>query len=88
MITKVKQLPAVRFVVATGTHRVGDIIRPNGVHRDWLLSRGFVKLVPEPDPAKVAAESAVVSANGFAKAAPIASVTPTATTPARRRARS
>ena len=87
-MTPIKQPPAVRFLVATGFHRVGDIIRPNGVHRDWLMSRGFVEFVPEPDPAKLAAEAAALSANAFVAAPKLPAVAPVMpTTPARRRAK-
>lgn len=84
-MTPIKQPPAVRFIIATGFNRVGDIIRPNGVHRDWLMSRGFVEYVPEPDPSQVAAEAAVVSANAFTTIPAVAPVAPV--TPARRRAK-
>ena len=37
----------VQFVLAWQTYRVGDIIDPPAMHRDWLLKNGYVKAVEE-----------------------------------------
>jgi hypothetical protein len=37
----------VRFKLAWQSYRVGDVISPPGVLRDWLASRGYVEPVPE-----------------------------------------
>ncbi len=42
-----KTLPKVRFVVAWGQYRKGDIIQPTGVFRDELLRGRLVELVQE-----------------------------------------
>lgn len=87
-MTPIKQPPAVRFVVATGFHRVGDIIRPNGVHRDWLMSRGFVEYVPEPAKVEDAAPPEPPKPTPAPEAKPAIRVaSPMPATPARRRAK-
>jgi hypothetical protein len=35
----------VRFKLAWQTYRVGDVITPNGLLRDWLMARGYVEKV-------------------------------------------
>lgn len=34
-----------RFKVAWQNYRVGDVIEPSGVHRDWLVRNGFVEVL-------------------------------------------
>lgn len=34
-----------RFKVAWQNYRVGDVIEPSGVHRDWLLRNGFIEVM-------------------------------------------
>lgn len=47
----------VRFILAWQTYRVGEVITPNGTHRDWLLANGYVELL-DPRPAKLAGKAA------------------------------
>jgi len=37
-----------RFKLAWQQYRVGAVIEPTGVTRDWLLSNGYIELVAEP----------------------------------------
>lgn len=36
-----KPTPSVKFKLAWQTYRVGDVIQPNGVLRDWLIRAGY-----------------------------------------------
>ena len=53
----------VRFKLAWQNYRVGDVITPSGVQRDWLMANGYVEpLLPEKRPgvrtkAKAAADA-------------------------------
>lgn len=52
----------VRFKLAWQTYRVGDVIEPTAMNRDWLLANGYVELLPEKkgpvrDKAKAAAQA-------------------------------
>ncbi len=42
-----------RFKLAWQNYRVGDVIEPTGVTRDWLVSNGYVEPVAEPLPQPV-----------------------------------
>ena len=45
-----KRSRRVRFISAWQTYSVGDEIEPTGMHRDWLISRGYcVPIEPEPE---------------------------------------
>lgn len=52
----------VRFILAWQTYRVGDVIEPTAMDRDWLLANGYVKDVNEVEtpgrPAKFARKAA------------------------------
>jgi len=39
-----------RFRLAWQNYRVGDVIKPTGVVRDWLLANGYIEPLPEPPP--------------------------------------
>lgn len=41
-------LAKVRFRLAWQNYRVGDVIEPTGVLRDWLLASGYVVAVEPP----------------------------------------
>lgn len=53
-------LVEVRFKLAWQHYRVGDVIKPHGMQRDWLIANGYVELVkPMADrPAKLAGKAA------------------------------
>lgn len=40
-------LKPVRFKLSWQTYRVGDVITPPGVLRDWLIRNGYCELLPE-----------------------------------------
>jgi len=42
----------VRFKLAWQTYRVGDVITPPALFRDWLMGRGFVEEVEPEDSEK------------------------------------
>ena len=44
-------LKPVRFKLAWQHFKVGDVITPTGVQRDWLLGNGYVELVDPAPPA-------------------------------------
>ena len=52
----------VRFVLAWQTYRVGDVIEPTAMDRDWLIANGYVKDVNEVEtpgrPAKFSKKAA------------------------------
>jgi hypothetical protein len=60
----------VRFILAWQTYSVGDVITPNGTHRDWLLDNGYVEPVDSVDrrPARMSNRAAakVAAAGGRA----------------------
>lgn len=47
-----------RFRLAWQNFRVGDVIEPTGMQRDWLLQNGYI----EPIPSAQTSEPAVVPA--------------------------
>ncbi|MCP4539817.1 MAG: hypothetical protein GY832_21980 [Chloroflexi bacterium] len=56
-----RELQKVRFIVAWQNYRVGDIIQPNGVLRDWLMCNGYIELVEDaPEERSVEPECAVL----------------------------
>jgi len=58
----------VKFVAPWQTYRVGDVIEPTAMDRDWLLANGYVKDVNEIEtpgrPAKMARSAAKKIADG------------------------
>ena len=48
-------LPEVEVILAHGNWCVGDRFTPSGMYRDWLVRRGFVKVLPEPGVVEAAA---------------------------------
>jgi hypothetical protein len=38
-------LVKVRFKLAWQNHKVGDVIQPNAMTRDWLIANGYVERV-------------------------------------------
>lgn len=60
-------LVPVRFKLAWQNYRVGDVITPNGTHRDWLIAHGYVDPVEVETPgrpAKFTAKAAKKLADG------------------------
>lgn len=52
----------VKFILAWQTYRVGDVIEPTAMDRDWLLRNGYVVDLSEAEtpgrPAKLARKAA------------------------------
>ena len=46
-------LPKVRFILAWQNYRVGDVIQPAGLLRDWLIGNGYCDKVLETNTVKV-----------------------------------
>jgi hypothetical protein len=62
-------LVKVRFKLAWQNHKVGDVIQPNAMTRDWLIARGYVERVDPVEvgggrPAKLARSAAKKLAEG------------------------
>ena len=62
---------SVRFKLAWQTYSVGEVIQPNGAHRDWLLANGYVELV-DPVPAGGAERPARLARAAAKKVAEVA----------------
>ncbi len=57
-------LKPVRFKLAWQNYKVGDVIKPNGTQRDWLLANGYCELLPEKAPGVRNTAKAVAQAAG------------------------
>lgn len=48
----------VEFIRPWQTYRVGERIKPNGTHRDWLVANGYAKVIEAAAPERPARFSA------------------------------
>jgi len=59
-------LKPVRFKLAWQNYKVGEVITPNGMLRDWLIHNGYCELLPEkPRGVKDKARAATQAVGGL-----------------------